>query len=644
MKQFFSIAFLLMFVVFTEQSQTFAQQLFHQDVFYGGVTSAGWSHGEGASGSGTIALNIPSGSTIKNAWLFMFRLGKPEPGFFTINNTTIYHEDLIKINEVFHFDMGPVDFYYIDFKDFITTGANTLNVQTYFETAGPELNWQWCNPIIYVEYENENLDKISTSLWYNDQDFRGLEEYEFFGMNPIDTNNDVGLSLMLDRACSNPIDRTYVWVNDNMLTTWEAGVGGNNSNSTQSCAGVRGHFYYENGTLVGFDNAIANNTMDDNDALAEITPYINNNDTGYELRLRHYQWPPPVVPVAPNILTLIPHAYTTPCDTFSTAVAFTDTTVCRGESVEISVSGGNSYTWLDSTFSAPSNPIQTVSPDSTKTYIVKIENEPGCFRTEQVLVKVNQPPNITNVSITPTVCGEETGHIGASATGFSPFISSIGAGDQNQAQFPNLASGDYTLTITDQNGCSSDTLVNVPDSIAVQTSFIADPPGGPEPLSVLFNNTSENATDYEWFINNDFWDDDFNSGALFDSSGVFEVSLVAYNNVPHCADTFTVFIHVKDTLIVQFPNVFTPNNDQVNDVFTVKIRGGTHLEGGIFNRWGNEMVALNQSLTPQAQTIPLWDGFSNDQPATEGVYFYRFVIKDVDGKENTFQGYLHLNR
>jgi gliding motility-associated-like protein len=187
-------------------------------------------------------------------------------------------------------------------------------------------------------------------------------------------------------------------------------------------------------------------------------------------------------------------------------------------------------------------------------------------------------------------------------------------------------------------------LINVPDSIAVQAGFIADPPGGPEPLSVLFNNTSQNATDYEWFINNDFWDDGFNSGALFDSSGLFEVNLVAYNNLPHCADTFTVFIHVKDTLIVNFPNVFTPNNDQINDMYTLQIRGGTHINGSILNRWGNEMITINQELTPQPKTITLWNGISNGQPATEGVYFYRFIISDVDGEESTFQGYLHLSR
>ena len=640
------LIYILMIVLscFIQPKKGHAQVLFHQDVFYGGVTSAGWSGGASGTGEGVIEIDIEPGSTIRNAWLFMYRLGKPEPGYFTINNTDIYHKDLTKINEVYHFDMGAVDFYYIDFKDFVTLGSNIFDVTIYAETAGPELNWQWCNPIIYVEYENPNLDKVNTSLWYNDKDFRGFEEYEFLGMNPINTSNDVGLSLMLDRACAGLHDRTFVNLNGSSLTTLTAGVGGNNSNSSQSCAGVRGHFSYQDATLEGFDNAVANNTMDDDDALADIAPYINNNDTGYELSLRHVNWPPPISSTAPNIITLFPHAYTTPCDTFSTSVAFSDTTTCRGDSIMLGASGGTSYEWLDSTVTSVNSPSPMVAPDSSKTYIVKIENEPGCFRTEQVLVNVNQLPTVNELAVTPTVCGEETGEINANISGASPFIYDIGEGSQEQAQFNDLPTGDYTLTITDDNGCSIDTLVNVPDSIAVQSDFNVSPPGGGAPLSVALNNTSENATDYEWFIDTVFWDDAFNSSAFFDSSGVYLISLVAYNKEDHCSDTASFNINVKDSLIIKFPNVFTPNNDGVNDTYSIQIAGAIKIEGDIFNRWGNKVKSISKELSPLKQTLPIWKGNIKSEKATDGVYFYRFTITDTEGNEEEFHGYLHLNR
>ena len=620
-----------------------AQVLFHQDVFYGGVTSAGFSHGEGSGASGNIQLTIEPGSTVRNAWIFIYQLGNPSPSFLTINNENLFHNDFHLLNEVYHFDMGSVRLYYKDFTEHLDV-SGSYNVQIHEFTAGPELNWQWCSPIIYIEYENPNLDKVSTSLWYNDKDFRGFEEYEFFGMNPINTNNDVGLSLMLDRACFNPVDRTFVELNGSSLTTPAAGIGGNNSNSSSSCAGVRGHFYYQDATLEGFDNAVANTTMDDNDALADIAPYLNDNDTGYELELEHYQWPPPVVAVAPNIITLFPHAYTTPCETFSTSVVFSDTTICRGDSIMLGASGGTSYEWLDSTVTAVNSPSPIVSPDSSQTYIVKIENEPGCYRTEQVLVNVNQLPTISELAVTPTICGEETGEINASISGASPFTLDIGEGTQSQTQFTELTTGDYTLTITDNNGCSIDTLVNVSDSIAVQSDLNVSPPSGAAPLSVALNNTSENATDYEWFIDTVFWDDAFNSSAFFDSSGVYLITLVAYNKEDHCSDTASFNINVKDSLIIKFPNVFTPNNDGVNDTYSIQIAGAIKIEGGIFNRWSNKVKSISEELTPLQQTLPIWNGNIKGEKATGGVYFYRFTIIDTEGDEEEFHGYFHLSR
>ncbi|GIV41730.1 MAG: hypothetical protein KatS3mg034_1040 [Vicingaceae bacterium] len=74
------------------------------------------------------------------------------------------------------------------------------------------------------------------------------------------------------------------------------------------------------------------------------------------------------------------------------------------------------------------------SPDSTTLYIVRIENTPGCSRTEKVLVKVNEPPKI-NSNITPSVCGNDDGKITINATGSNPFQYSIGNGFQTVILF-----------------------------------------------------------------------------------------------------------------------------------------------------------------------------------------------------------------
>jgi gliding motility-associated-like protein len=639
------IVFVVLLLWLTLSHRGFSQILFHQDVFHGGVTVAGYSGGEGGVGNGIVEIHLEPNSTIKKVWLFTYTIGFPSPSFFTINNETIFHSNFIFLNEVEHTGMTPVRLYYYDFSDHITPTTTSFSVMIHPWSSGPEWNWGWHCPTIYVEYENPDLDKIATSLWYNDKDLFGFEEYSFQNMLPMDTDNSIGLSLVLDRACFNPIDRTFVHINSTQLTSWTNGVGGNNLNSTSSCAGVRGHFYYQNSTLFGLDASQPNPTMDNNDALADISSYLTNGDTGYELELRHYQWPN-VGGIWPNIATIFPHAYTTPCDTFSTQVLFRDTTICRRDTIQLGVSGGNNYYWTNpNNMSGEQTANPLVWPDSTTLYVVRIEDEPGCTRTEHVLVRVNELPQITNLAITPTVCGEETGNIVVSVEGESPFVYSIGSGNQGSAQFSGLAAGTYPLTVTDQNGCTTDTLVVIEEEINVVAQFSATPPTGAEPLDVSFLNNSQNANNFEWYIDNDFWDNSFNTSALFDSSGVYQVMLIAYNNQPHCADTAWFTVIVQDTLVVRIPNIFTPNNDGVNDVFTIDIRGAIHLSATVQNRWGNEMMQLEQTLTPNEQTVPIWNGFSQTtEPASPGVYFYHLEITDTKEEVHVFSGFVHLVR
>ena len=83
------------------------------------------------------------------------------------------------------------------------------------------------------------------------------------------------------------------------------------------------------------------------------------------------------------------------------------------------------------------------------------------------------------------------------------------------------------------------------------------------------------------------------------------------------------------------PNVFTPNNDGVNDVFKV-----SNLEGSwemmIFDRWGSLVYA-----TQQAQGAS-WNGVNlQGIEADTGVYF--FTLKDSKSGQS-FNGSLQLLR
>ncbi len=70
---------------------------------------------------------------------------------------------------------------------------------------------------------------------------------------------------------------------------------------------------------------------------------------------------------------------------------------------------------------------------------------------------------------------------------------------------------------------------------------------------------------------------------------------------------------------VIFPNVITPNDDKVNDLWIIDfIDSNEYVE--VYNRWGNVVAKLNIEH-------PFWDGTSNGRLCTEGVYFYRAYLR-----------------
>ncbi len=70
------------------------------------------------------------------------------------------------------------------------------------------------------------------------------------------------------------------------------------------------------------------------------------------------------------------------------------------------------------------------------------------------------------------------------------------------------------------------------------------------------------------------------------------------------------------------PNVFTPNNDGINDVFEFQVFNCSNWKMDIINRWGNRVISLDNTNTN-------WDGTSTSlMPVHDGVYFYKIYGED----------------
>lgn len=106
--------------------------------------------------------------------------------------------------------------------------------------------------------------------------------------------------------------------------------------------------------------------------------------------------------------------------------------------------------------------------------------------------------------------------------------------------------------------------------------------------------------------------------------------------------TDTVRVTVKDcNPLSEIPNVFTPNNDGINDTFNFSIVGATGVSFSVHNRWGN----LIKNLELNTNNYILWDGHTTSGiECTDGVYFYTLEYKDAKGDVIKKNGYVTLIR
>ncbi|MBL7899409.1 MAG: gliding motility-associated C-terminal domain-containing protein, partial [Crocinitomicaceae bacterium] len=107
-----------------------------------------------------------------------------------------------------------------------------------------------------------------------------------------------------------------------------------------------------------------------------------------------------------------------------------------------------------------------------------------------------------------------------------------------------------------------------------------------------------------------------------------------------CADTAISTIHVYPPVSIFIPNVITANEDNINDDFTIQLEGGEYIWWTILNRWGQTVYENEKHIDTSLASFDLWDGIHMymHQPVSEGVYFYRIVVKSPVGTTEIYTG------
>lgn len=157
----------------------------------------------------------------------------------------------------------------------------------------------------------------------------------------------------------------------------------------------------------------------------------------------------------------------------------------------------------------------------------------------------------------------------------------------------------------------------------------------PLPVITNYSNTlSLNSTynNYQWYLNNIPINAAINQTCSASENGSYYVEVTINGGCKVKSNIFTTNSNDFYTI----PNVFTPNNDGVNDVFKIITKKIATLNCKIYDRWG----LLISELT---KTNEAWDGRTTSGiQCTTGVYYYTLTALGEDGKAYSEKGVVQL--
>ena len=266
-------------------------------------------------------------------------------------------------------------------------------------------------------------------------------------------------------------------------------------------------------------------------------------------------------------------------------------------------------------------------------YTVTVKDANQCIEIITVSVSTVITPTIVSVSSSSSTCSQNNGAASLTVTpsnatySWSPNVSS-----SNSAS--NLPIGNYTVEAFQAN-CSTSTVITIDGTTLDITNSNKITPvscQNNDGIVEILNITSSNGPHLINFNNNGF-----SSNTLFNnlSAGTYALTITDANNCSISEQINVTAEYAKPTILL--PNVFTPNNDKVNDVWYPKLDCIETISINIFNRWGEKMTELND-------LNEFWDGKSNGKDVSDGNYFFIFEAKSFAGETIKDKGTINLFR
>jgi gliding motility-associated-like protein len=315
-------------------------------------------------------------------------------------------------------------------------------------------------------------------------------------------------------------------------------------------------------------------------------------------------------------------------------------TICPGQTVTLTASPGNNFTWSGAGLSCASCSTTIASPSSSITYTVT-KDSVGCQSSNFVSVNVAPFPLPVITPANALICPGEA--VTLTGTQGQNLVWSNAAGLSCTSCSVTIASPASTTiyTLTSANApsnaqCVSTNTVSVvvlPQAIA---NFTNSSQNTSLPAQVQFASTSTLSTSCAWNFGNG-WVTGCNPTMTYSVAGTYTVTLIAVAT-NGCSDTITKVILVNDTAGLVMPTVFTPNGDGINDYFQPIASNVGNFACTIFDRWGKSVFEFKS-------TSDKWSGQSTSGGSCpDGTYYYVMEAQDVNGKAYKSKGFITLMR
>jgi len=319
---------------------------------------------------------------------------------------------------------------------------------------------------------------------------------------------------------------------------------------------------------------------------------------------------------------------------------------CAGQSdgmLEAVATGpGNSFTYAWS----PPNAGSTFDGAGAGTYSVTVTNDLGCTAEAAISITDPAPMNIT-ASATGESCAD--GSNGGNGSifvenvtgGTSPYVYSIDGNTYSpNPLIPDLTGGTYTLFVQDSRGCESSTTVTL-EGVPNLSFDLGDDMevvlGDSVTLDATPSFTDLNGLTYQWEPAALFPCQNCAVNGFYPTNNT-SVTVTVMDETSNCRFTDDITILVNKIRRVYIPNIFSPNDDGINDYFA--IYGGTDVEIvttlKIFDRYGG-LVFEAQNFIPEGNAAR-WDGRAKGEELNPGVFVYFAEVRFRDGETAIYRG------